>query len=175
MDWRTVVVLRLGVLVASVLLGWMLPFSAGSAVASVHSYFTESYGVVHRSLNPLRDRNDLAWQVILFQQQRLGEPTTIHLRLVGFPGRAHVQPAQPLRVTSATETWFAADVLAPTSPLPDNVGEYDFQPVITQLASNAPLYLSLPTQPQPTELVVPPFVVKEWREVHSMTPPSHHP
>lgn len=49
-----------------------------------------------------------------------------------------------------------------------HVGEYDVLEALTQLDSNAPLVLQLSTQAGERRLVVPPFVVKEWRQVISL-------
>jgi len=46
-----------------------------------------------------------------------------------------------------------------------NVEEYDLREVMLQLNSNTPLKLQLPVRGEDEELVVPPFVVQEWRRI----------
>lgn len=148
---------------------------AGSAIASVHAYPESSGHIMYRSLQTLREspqgksqNSEQAWQVVLFKRMYAGQTETVHLRLVGFPGSAIVDRSQPLYLMGSQQTWKAADVLANSMSFPANVGEYDVRSAMTQLNSNGPLVLQLKTQAGLRELVVPPFVVKEWRQVLSL-------
>ena len=123
-----------------------------------------------RSLQTLRDRRDQTWQLVLFKRLNAGRTESIHLRVVGFPGGAEFQHPKPLRLAARDRSWTLKDVLSDDSAFPANVGEYDVWEPITQLRSNAPLQLVLPVSPVAAELVVPPFVVKEWRQLVALPP-----
>lgn len=134
------------------------------ALASVHTYPEGGERVLVRSLQTVRDRSDQAWQLVLFKRLEAGQTTSIHLRLVGFPGAVEFRHPAALQVGATGHEWLAADLLG---DYPANVGEYDVWEPMSHLMSNAPLQLVLPTQ-TPTVMVVPPFVVKEWRQVTAL-------
>ena len=90
----------------------------------------------------------------------------MHLRLVGFPGKTEVARNLPLKVTVRTKEVWTATNLVKQLELPANVGEYDLLKVMTQLDADLPLQLELSLQNgEATKLLVPPFVVREWRSL----------
>ncbi len=137
------------------------------AIASTHTYPEGGAQVMYRSQQSLRDTRDRAWQAVLYKRVKSDRVDSVHLRLVGFPGVTEVSRSEPLRIAAGTgQAWTAPDVPLPSS-FPPNVGEYDFFEVIAQL-TDAPLRLSLPLKgDRPAEIVVPPFVAREWRQVFS--------
>lgn len=144
---------------------------AHPAQASIHRYPEADGQVMYRSLQTLRDEGDRAWQTVLFKRVNQGQVTTLHLRLVSFPGAATLQHPRSLHVTTtgSSSQWDAPDVfeIAALDPaLATSVGEYDFRDVMAQLETNLPLNLtlSLPTGDSLT-LTVPPFAVREWRKL----------
>ena len=151
--------------------GWMacgmLSFSQ-PAIASVHTYPEGENRVMFRSLQTLRDGSDRAWQFVLFKRVHNGQVDSIHLRVVGFPGAGELEHPADLKITSQQKTWIAADVLPEVSPFPANVGEYDTLATVTALTSDAPLKLELSAAQSKVLVIVPPFVVKEWRRVAAM-------
>jgi hypothetical protein len=75
-----------------------------------------------------------------------------------------LQHPLPLKVAAGNQEIGKANDIWSESDLPINVGEYDFKSIIVKLDSNRPLRLNLPVKNQPeTELLVPPFSVREWR------------
>jgi len=149
---------------------WVL--MGGTAIASIHKYPEGEGHTLLRSLQTLRETahrkgqgDEPAWQVVLFKRMGEGQTESVHLRLVGFPGGAVFEHPKPLYLMGSQKTWTAIDVVGDTSPFPPNVGEYDVLDALTQLNSNAPLVLQLSTQTGKRELIVPPFAVKEWRQV----------
>lgn len=135
-----------------------------AASASVHTYPEGPDQVMVRSLQTLRDRENQAWQVVLFKRVKANQVISLNLRLVGFPGVV-VEHPRSLKITTGTGTmWEATEDRAGTTIGP-NVGEYDLREVMLQLNSNTPLKLQLPVSGQDAELVVPPFVVQEWRRI----------
>ncbi len=143
-------------------------FGHSSAVlASIHRYPEGTNQVMYRSKQSLRDRSGLSWQVVLFKRLKFGKLDTLHLRLVGFPGLVEVTHQKPLYLVGGTgKTWSAKDVT--DLSLPNNVAEYDVLDVITQLKKNTPLQFSLALkEDKVAELVIPPFVVREWQTVLS--------
>lgn len=145
---------------------WVTP----AALASVHTYPEGADQVMVRSLQTLRDRDNQAWQVVLFKRVKANQVSHLNLRLVGFPGGAELEHPRRLKITTGTEkTWEAAESNTAATIAP-NVGEYDLREVMRQLDSNTPLKLQLPVKGQDKELVVPPFVVQEWRRILDWSP-----
>ncbi|MEG3932376.1 DUF3122 domain-containing protein [Microcoleus sp. T3_B1] len=133
------------------------------AFASIHKYPETAETVMFRSVQSLRDTDDKAWQVVLYKRVKSGVVKSLNLRLVGFPG-TELQHPVPLKVAAGKREMGNANDIWNESGLPINVGEYDFKSIITQLESNRPLLLSLPVKNlKETELLVPPFAVREWR------------
>jgi Protein of unknown function (DUF3122) len=133
------------------------------ASASIHKYPETADRVMFRSVQSLRDTDDKAWQVVLYKRVKSGVVNSLNLRLVGFPG-TELQHPIPLKVAAGNREIGKANDIWIESDLPVNVGEYDFRSIVTQLDSNRPLRLNLPVKNQQgTELLVPPFSVREWR------------
>ncbi|NJK75457.1 MAG: DUF3122 domain-containing protein [Richelia sp. CSU_2_1] len=133
------------------------------ALASIHKYPETGDRVMFRSVQSLRDNDGKAWQVVLYKRVKLGLVNSVNLRLIGFPGIELIHPADLTVIAGKTEIGKADDIWA-DSDLPVNVGEYDFRSLVMKLESNRPLQLNLPVKgTTDTELLVPPFAVREWR------------
>ncbi|MEG4960801.1 MULTISPECIES: DUF3122 domain-containing protein [unclassified Microcoleus] len=133
------------------------------ALASIHKYPETAETVMFRSVQSLRDTDDKAWQVVLYKRVKSGVVKSLNLRLVGFPG-IEVQHPVAMKVAAGKREIGTAKDIWNESDLPINVGEYDFKSIISQLDSNRPLRLNFPVKNQKeTELLVPPFAVREWR------------
>jgi Protein of unknown function (DUF3122) len=136
------------------------------ALASIHKYPESATQTMYRSQQSLRDDRDRAWQLILFKRLKFGQLDSVHLRLVGFPGKTEVARAQPLKIAARTKDVWTANNLVEQLELPANVGEYDLLKVMTELDADLPLQLELSLQQsQVAKLLVPPFVVREWRSL----------
>lgn len=161
----------------TVLCGWVLILNlwigTPTALAAVHVYHERPGQTTLRSQQSLRDRSDRSWQAILFKRYRADGLEGLYLRLVGFPGAVEVIPQQPLTIATGTALqWQAPPRLDPPTPaLPSNTNQYDFVEVMAQLQKAIPLTLSVPLQGStPSEIVVPPYAVKEWRALVDATP-----
>jgi hypothetical protein len=142
------------------------------AVASMHPYPEAADQITWRSLQTLRDRSGQAWQVIFFKRMQAGQVTDLHLRLVGFPGQIELSQTQPLSIAAGTELWLA-NLAAPAPDLPSNAKEYDWRSIMSRITADIPLELTIPATPKRNiHLPVPPFVVKEWRQVAAFELPS---
>ena len=136
--------------------------------ASIHTYHERPGQTTVRSQQSLRDRNDQAWQAIAFKRYRPDGLEGLYLRLVGFPGAVTIAPQRPLLVdTGTTLSWQAPVKLDPLTPaLPDNTNQYDGATFMADLEKDIPLILKVPLQGRSdAELVVPPYVVHEWRQL----------
>lgn len=138
------------------------------AIASVHQYPAPDGGQLFRSLQTVRDEGDRAWQTVLFKQVSPTGVSQIHLRLVGFPGEVSFQRSKPLVMTLGGDALWSDDVSP--SYLTSNASEYDLQLALAKLSNPAPLRLSLPLETGQSELVIPPFVVREWRQIVDWQP-----
>jgi hypothetical protein len=121
--------------------------------------------VIYRSQVKLDDQSGKVWQVVLFKQVYLEQPSNINLRLVGFPNSAELIHPQPLRITTNTgKVWNANDIFLDQAPAP-TIGQYDFTEILPQLPPES-LILSIPLVG--TNLInisVPIHVVKEWQSL----------
>jgi hypothetical protein len=128
---------------------------------------------VYQSRQALVDQEGHRWQVIAFKRIRSGEPTRLDLRLVGFPGVVTIDHSQPLILTNSLgKTLTAAEVSSEIfgqarQPEP-NVGQYDLEPLLSQLQAEIPLTLTLPIRDGlAVTLSVPPSWVQEWQAIAS--------
>ncbi len=160
-------------LLVGMLLGIMVSTPVPAAQALIHHYPDGADRMMVRSLQTLRDSQNQAWQLVLFKWVRHGQVEALHLRLVGFPGGDALAHPQSLTVAlPGGDTLEADDVFPQTRlepELADTIGEYDLQWVMQSVAatvpSNASLTLLLPLQYGDRELLVPPFAVREWRQL----------
>lgn len=138
-------------------------FTTQPAFASIRQMEEAPGQILVQSRHTLKsDRGD-AWQVVLFKRTKADGSSTIHLRLVDFPGLANFAHPQPLTITTNKGNSFKAeDVFAEKAPAA-NVGEFDVQNILSQLPTTK-LNLSLPMKgDRSTQLSIPPEVVLEWR------------
>jgi hypothetical protein len=122
--------------------------------------------ILSQSRQTLEDKAGNAWQVVFFKQTKTKQPSTINLRLVGFPGAiAFIHPKDLAINIRPGMTLMAADVFAEKSPAP-NVGQYDFNKIAAQWQSNSFWELELPvTGEEKLELRIPYFVIQEWQSI----------
>lgn len=150
-----------GLVVAGLMLGLPAP-----GLASVHTYQERPGQVTYRSQHSLRDRSDRAWQLVMFKRYQDETLQGVYLRVVGFPGQ-RVMRSQPLTIDTGTHLrWQVPSIVDPqANTWPTNVAQYDVAPLLTELTANIPLELTLPCVGGDVHLVVPPFVVAEWRSL----------
>lgn len=162
---RCAVTLRLWSGAITLLCCWFLLGAQPWALASIHQYPEAGDQMMWRSLQTLRDGSDRAWQLVLFKRSQAGITQSIHLRLVGFPGVAKLQHPGTVQIATlgGDKTWQAPEILTEV-PSAEHIGEYDLLEFIRQLQTEGALRLTLPS-PDSVELVLPPYVVKEWRRL----------
>lgn len=159
-----------GALLLSVLwgLGLLNPPSAAAAMRQLEEAPGQQ---VYQSRQSLKDQHGNTWQVIAFKRVRPDGQTSFDLRLVGFPGSVAIDRSQPLMLTNSLgKTLTATDdsshiFTASTQPEP-NVGQYNLQPLLSQLQVELPLNLALPTlSGDRVSLSVAPALIEEWQTV----------
>ena len=133
--------------------------------AQVHEHQDDNGAPMLRSLESLRDLDYQAWQLVAYRE---GEPGgELRLRVVGYPGRVRLDHPTELIVLSGSHRWDLPDRTLENSLLKSDgreaAAEFDLAPLLAELNKNRPLRLQLPGVFN--ELPVPPFVVKEWREL----------
>lgn len=142
-------------------------------VASIHTYQEQPGQTTFRSKQSLRDRSDRSWQVILFKRYQAKDVQGLYLRLVGFPGMVSVDRKRPITIaTGASTQWQAQSELDPQTPeLPEYAAQYNVAQAISELAGDIPLQVDIALGDGSTaQLVVPPFAVREWRELNAQSP-----
>lgn len=164
--------LLLGVLVLSIWLG-LGRVTTPQATAAIRQLEEAPGQIVYQSRQTLKDRHGNSWQAIAFKRIRPDGTTSFSLRLVGFPGVVEIDRSQPLSLTNSLgKTLTAADTssqIFTESAVPEpTVGQYDLQPLLSQLQSEIPLKLTLRAiDGEAINLSVPPALIQEWQTVAS--------
>ena len=153
-------------LVCSLLLALgLVLLPAGPVAAELHSHPGDDGTPVVRSLESLRDLDYQAWQLVAYREGPPGGP--LLLRGGGYPGKVRLDHPTELIVLSGARRWDLPDRTLDNPVLSSDgreaAAEFDLEPLIAGLTKDRPLRLQLPGVF--TELPVPPFVVKEWREL----------
>jgi len=163
MRWLWILILSLVVLLVT--WGWVW---ADVAIAAIRQLEETPGQVVFQSRQTLTDQHGMGWQAIAFKRIRPDGSSQLYLRLVGFPGTAAIDRTQPLSFRSSMgQTLTAVDASRQIftnadSPEP-NVGQYDLQPLLSQLQAEVPWRVSLPILAgSPLMLQIPPALIEEW-------------
>lgn len=150
-------------LVGLILFG-LVTLTTQPVVAEIRQQAEAPGQILYQSRHSLKDETGKSWQVVLFKRVKAGEPESVSLRLVGFPGTAEFVHPQPLTInTDAGEVLQAEDGFAEEAPAP-HIGQYDLETVLPELPPGKPLTLELPLS-DPLEISIPGVVVLEWQTV----------
>jgi hypothetical protein len=171
--------LLLGAVVLGVLLGLGI-LNPPSAAAAIRQLEEAPGQVVYQSRQTLKDQYGSSWQAIAFKRIRPDGKTSLDLRLVGFPGVVEIDHTQPLTLknslgTSLTAPDDSSHIFTETSQPEPNVGQYDLQPLLSELQTEIPLKLTLPViKSEAIRLSVPPTLIQEWQSVAKQERESDH-
>jgi len=139
--------------------------AASGPLAQLHAHPDANGTPVLRSLESLRDLDDQSWQLVAYREGPAGG--ALRLRLVGFPGKLRLEHPTQLQVRSGPFSWSLDDLTLENSQLAVDgrsaAAEFDLEPLLADLSQDRPLRLKLPGAIN--ELAVPPYVVKEWRQL----------
>tara|TARA_B100000963_G_scaffold117185_1_gene102069 strand:+ start:181 stop:678 length:498 start_codon:yes stop_codon:yes gene_type:complete len=121
-------------------------------------------GLIEASTEFLRDLDYETWQLVAY---KLSNNDKLVLRVIGYPGNLRIDHPLPLNVDSGRKNWKLDDITLLNSELVEDnrqaAAEFDLEQLIEDLSQNRPLRLSL--EGVFSELPVPPFLVKEWRNL----------
>ncbi len=122
-------------------------------------------GLINASTEFLRDLDYETWQLVAYKSSNNGDK--LILRVVGYPGNLRIDHPLALNVDSGRKNWKLEDITLLNDELAkDNrqaAAEFDLEQLINDITQNRPLRLSL--DGVFSELPVPPFLVKEWRNL----------
>ena len=125
--------------------------------------------VIEASTEFLRDLDYETWQLVAYQAPHNEEKLV--LRIIGYPGNLRIDHPLPLNVESGRKKWNLDDVTLLNNELVEDrrqaAAEFDLDQLIQDLSQNRPLRLSL--EGVFSELPVPPFLVKEWRNLSTQS------
>ena len=146
-------------------------FTTQDAVAAI-SQLEEAPGqIVYQARQTLKDRHGNSWQAIAFKRVPPNGKATFELRLVGFPGVTVIERSKPLVLTNSMGKTLTANDTSSTiftdlaAPEP-NVGQYNLQPLLSQLQAEIPLELTIAAiDSEAINLSVPPSFVEEWQTI----------
>ncbi len=126
-------------------------------------------GITVASTEFLRDLDYETWQLVAYKSPNNNEKLV--LRIIGYPGNLRIDHPLALSVESGRKKWELDDVTLLNNELAqDNrqaAAEFDLDQLMRDLSQNRPLRLSL--QGVFSELPVPPFLVKEWRNLSTQS------
>ena len=125
--------------------------------------------LINASTEFLRDLDYETWQLVAYKSSNNDEK--LILRIIGYPGNLRIDHPLSLDVESGRKKWKLEDItLLNTELAEDNrqaAAEFDLENLLQDISQNRPLRLSL--QGVFSELPVPPFLVKEWRELRAQS------
>tara|TARA_Y100001978_G_scaffold201816_1_gene221070 strand:- start:358 stop:861 length:504 start_codon:yes stop_codon:yes gene_type:complete len=125
-------------------------------------------GLIEASSEFLRDLDYETWQLVAYKSDN-GEKLV--LRVIGYPGSLRIDHPLSLDVESGRKEWELDDITLSNDELAkDNrqaAAEFNLDTLINDISQNRPLRLSL--SGVFSELPVPPFLVKEWRNLKEQT------
>ena len=163
----------LGTLGLVIFLGWGI-INPPVALAAIRQLEEAPGQMVYQSRQNLKDQQGNTWQAIAFKRINPDNKVSVSLRLVGFPGVAEIDPAQPIFLTSSLGKSFTAIydsgniLIDPASAPKTNIGQYYIEPLLPQLQAKTPLKLTLPTiQGEAIRLSIPPTLIEEWKSLAS--------
>jgi len=143
---------------------------APGPLAQLHGHPDASGTPVLRSLESLRDLDDQSWQLVAYREG--GPGGSLRLRIVGYPGKVRLDHPTPLQVRSGAYAWDLEDITLANGALAGDgrsaVAEFDLAALLADLTQDRPLRLRLPGVF--SALVVPPYVVGEWRQLPGDAP-----
>ncbi len=121
--------------------------------------------LIQASSEFLRDLDYETWQLVAYKSQNNGEKLV--LRLIGYPGSLRIDHPLSLAVESGRKKWELDDITLLNTELSEDsrqaAAEFNLDQLINDISQNRPLRLALPGVF--SELPVPPFLVKEWRNL----------
>jgi len=124
-------------------------------------------GLINASTEFLRDLDYETWQLVVYKSP-INDDKLV-LRVIGYPGNLRIDHPLPLNVESGRKQWQLDDVTLLNTELAEDsrqaAAEFDLENLLQDISQNRPLRLSL--QGVFSELPVPPFLVKEWRELRT--------
>ena len=125
--------------------------------------------LINASTEFLRDLDYETWQLVAYKSPKSDDKLV--LRVIGYPGNLRIDHPLSLEVESGRKKWKLEDItLLNTELAEDNrqaAAEFDLENLLQDISQNRPLRLSL--QGVFSELPVPPFLVKEWRELRAQS------
>ena len=140
-----------------------------SASAAIRQIEEAPNQMVYQSRQSLKDQHGNTWQTVAFKRSRPDGNSSFELRLVGFPDLVAINHTQPLTLTNSLgKTLTATDTSSNIfkDGVQANVGQYDLQPLLSELQAEIPLKISLSTlKGDAISLSVPPALVAEWQTV----------
>ncbi|WP_103666746.1 DUF3122 domain-containing protein [Pseudanabaena sp. BC1403] len=140
-----------------------------SASAAIRQLEEAPNQMVYQVRQSLKDQHGNTWQTVAFKRVRPDGNSSFELRLVGFPNLVAIDHSQPLTLTNSLgKTLTAADTSSNIfkEGSQPNVGQYDLQPLLSELQAEIPLKISLPTlKGEAISLSVPSSLVAEWQTV----------
>ena len=126
-------------------------------------------GLISASTEFLRDLDYETWQLVAYKPSNNDEKLV--LRIIGYPGNLRIDHPLSLDVESGRKRWKLDDITLLNTELAEDsrqaAAEFDLENLLKDISQNRPLRLSL--QGVFSELPVPPFLVKEWRELRTQS------
>ena len=126
-------------------------------------------GLINASTEFLRDLDYETWQLVAYKSPI--NNGKLVLRIIGYPGSLRIDHPLSLDVESGRKNWELDDLTLLNNELKEDTrqaaAEFDLDQLMQDLSQNRPLRLSL--DGVFSELPVPPFLVKEWRNLSIQT------
>jgi len=142
-----------------------------SASATIRQLEESPHQMIYQSHQSLKDQHGNTWQTVAFKRVLPDGNSSFELRLVGFPNIVEIDHSQPLTLSNSLgKTFLAVDnsehIFPDGSQPQSNVGQYDLQPLLSELEAEIPMQISLATvKGDLISLSIPNSLVAEWQTV----------
>ncbi|MEM9448863.1 MAG: DUF3122 domain-containing protein [Cyanobacteria bacterium P01_E01_bin.6] len=141
------------------------------ALADIQTIEEAPGQILYQSRHTLQDQHGDRWQIIAFNRLRPDGRTSFYLRLVSFPGVAEINRSKSITLTTSLgQSLVAADasskIFTDESTPEPNVGQYDLQPIVSQLSEVVPLQITLPLLNKSDSLLpISPAMIQKWKTI----------
>lgn len=145
------------------------------AIAAIQQFEEQPGQTVYQTRHPLKDQQGRTWQAIAFKRIKPDGATVLNFRLAGFPGSVRIDRTQPLQFRNSfgeilTAEDASSQMFSNTNALEPHIGQYNLQPIVSDLRLELPWRITLPTESgNAITFTLPATFLADWRTLDQQT------
>ncbi|MGI0491604.1 DUF3122 domain-containing protein [Alkalinema pantanalense CENA528] len=145
------------------------------AIAAIQQFEEQPGQTVYQTRHTLKDQQSRSWQAIAFKRIKPDGTVVLNLRLAGFPGSTRIDRTQPLQFRNSfgevlTAEDASSEMFSDTSAPEPHIGQYNLQPIVSDLRIELPWRLTLPTESGTAiTFSLPPTFLADWKTLDQQT------